>query len=78
MNLTLFVWRQKSGESKGSFERHELTGVSEEHGGIPWLAAVAAVFGLPVLLAAVLEAAVRRGLLRSKVHSSSGASSPAE
>ena len=30
MNLTLFVWRQKSGESKGSFERHELTGGSED------------------------------------------------
>jgi succinate dehydrogenase / fumarate reductase iron-sulfur subunit len=30
MDLTLFVWRQKSGSSQGAFERHELKGVSED------------------------------------------------
>jgi len=30
MNLTLFVWRQRNGTTKGSFERHELKGVSED------------------------------------------------
>ena len=30
MNLTLFVWRQNNSAAKGAFERHELTGVSED------------------------------------------------
>ena len=30
MNLILFVWRQKSGDAEGSFERYELNNVSED------------------------------------------------
>jgi len=30
MNLTLFVWRQNNSAAQGTFERHELKGVSED------------------------------------------------
>lgn len=30
MDLTLFVWRQKNQKAQGAFERHELTGISED------------------------------------------------
>jgi len=30
MNLTLFVWRQKNADTKGAFERYELSDVSED------------------------------------------------
>jgi succinate dehydrogenase / fumarate reductase iron-sulfur subunit len=30
MNLTLFVWRQKNANSKGAFERYEISDVSED------------------------------------------------